>query len=179
MTCVVAIEHDGQIVMGGDAASTDADTLSQSTYIAPKVFRRREFLVGFSTSFRMGQILQFEWTPPAHRTGLSNNQFLVSRVIPTLRAVFKKNCFSLEEAGGAFLLGYRSDLFQIEIDYHVARSTRGYAAVGSGADVALGVCWATGGMEPSERVLTALEASRAHNATVRPPFTIIYSDEKE
>ena len=53
------------------------------------------------------------------------------------------------------------------------RSRRGYAAIGSGDQYALGALHATKDMPPRARVLAALRAAAAHATTVVGPFRIL------
>ena len=57
MTCIVGLVDDGKVYMGGDAASVDGYIVRTSAL--SKVFRNGPFLIGYSTSWRMGQILQY------------------------------------------------------------------------------------------------------------------------
>ena len=57
------------------------------------------------------------------------------------------------ESDGTFLVGYQGHLFDIESDYQVGIPEDGYAAVGSGQDIARGSLFATQGQEPRSRVL--------------------------
>jgi hypothetical protein len=79
-----------------------------------------------------------------------------------------------QEEGGHFLVGVRGRLFEIESDYQVGESLDGYAAIGSGDDVALGALFATHhlGMSPEQRLTLALEAAQHHITSVRAPFLI-------
>ena len=68
MTCVIAIKNpDGSITLGGDkAASTEYD--SRITTM-PKIFKVGDFHFGYTTSFFMGQILQYGFTSPTRPVG--------------------------------------------------------------------------------------------------------------
>jgi ATP-dependent protease HslVU (ClpYQ) peptidase subunit len=76
------------------------------------------------------------------------------------------------EEGGTFLVGVAGRLFTVHEDYQVAEAADGYAAVGSGEQVALGALYATAdaAVDPRERVLLALRAAERFNAGVRGPF---------
>ena len=55
MTCIVALKENGKVYIGGDCAGSDQSfTHSRKD---PKVFKRGKFLIGFTSSFRMGQLL--------------------------------------------------------------------------------------------------------------------------
>jgi len=56
MTCIVGIERTGASFIGGDSAVSDTWTVRQSS--VRKVFRKGDYTIGYTTSFRMGQILE-------------------------------------------------------------------------------------------------------------------------
>ena len=66
-------------------------------------------------------------------------------------------------------------LFVVESDYQVGVTADSYAAVGCGADIALGALYGTAGsdMPPRKRVTTALRAAERFSAGVRAPFVCL------
>ena len=64
MTAIVAIRQDNTVYMGGDSAGVAG--LKITIRKDPKVFINGNFLMGFTTSFRMGQLLQYSFKPPEH-----------------------------------------------------------------------------------------------------------------
>ena len=76
------------------------------------------------------------------------------------------------EEGGQFLLGYRGRLFEVDSDFQVGESVDGTAAVGCGAEVALGSLYTSRGMAPEDRILNALLAAEFYAPGVRGPFKI-------
>lgn len=176
MTCIVGIAQKGLVVIGGDSAGVAG--LSLSVRADEKVFRKGDFLYGFTTSYRMGQLLRYVFDPPRHHPGTDTMAYLVAEFIPALRQCFNANGYGQshnhQDSGGCFLLGYRGEIFQIESDYQVARPMDEYAAVGCGFDLALGALHATqdGATEVGDRVVAALKAAAHHSAGVCPPFVI-------
>jgi hypothetical protein len=55
MTCIVGIVENGKVYMGGDAAGVNG--YSVRVRKDPKLFKVGEFLFGYTSSFRMGQLL--------------------------------------------------------------------------------------------------------------------------
>ena len=62
MTCIVGLEHKGKVYIGGDSAGVAGYSLSVRA--DQKVFINGNFIFGFTSSFRMGQILRFGFNPP-------------------------------------------------------------------------------------------------------------------
>lgn len=194
MTCIVAVTDGETIVMGADSAGAAGTELMLRA--DPKVFRRGEYLVGFTTSFRMGQILRFgaELPPPPREAhGEDLERFLVTEVVEAVRAEFKARGFGKKVRtemdppgcsedgqawGGLFLLGVRGRIFQVRQDFQVAVPRTAYSAIGRGAPAALGALYA---LAPSrelpleERAERALGAAQEGCTTVRGPFHLVTS----
>ena len=178
MTCIVGIESKGCVWIGGDSASSDGYTVQISAN--DKVFRKGSFLFGFTTSWRMGQIIQYCFQPPEHTASVSDMEYLVTQFIPALREKYEAEKWGRAEngrsEGGQFLLGYKDRLYQVQPDYHVHAATcEGdvYDSVGSGFQYALGSLYSTFGKKPQDRIVTALTAAARHNAFVRGPFKTV------
>jgi hypothetical protein len=135
--------------------------------------------MGFTTSFRMGQILQYAFEPPRPHRDEDLMAFMVTQFVDALRATLQEAGYASKrdetESGGEFLVGINGRLFHIFDDYQVGENVDGYDACGSGQDIALGALYATPHMQPSKRIRTALAAAERCNAAVRAPFTLAAS----
>jgi ATP-dependent protease HslVU (ClpYQ) peptidase subunit len=177
VTCIVGLVDGNNVIMGADSAGVDG-SLALSIRRDPKLVWRAPYLIGFTTSFRMGQLLAHAFKPPEPCIGESVMRFMVVDFVDAVRACLKDGGFASktneQESAGTFLVGFLGRVFWIENDYQVAEPDCGYAACGSGRDVALGSLHATRciGMPAEERVKKALEAAAAHNAAVHRPFLI-------
>ncbi len=174
MTCVVGVVHEGKVWMGGDSAGADSGW-SLSLRVQPKVFKRGPFLIGYTTSFRMGQLLQ--WTLATDPPEGDPFEFMCTGFIDAVRKSLKDGGFAKKsdekEEGGSFLVGFAGRLFGVHSDYQVSEETCGYDAVGCGAEVARGAMSATPRWNPERRLSTALVAAERHSAGVRGPFTVL------
>lgn len=183
MTCIVGLEHAGKVYLGGDSAGVGGYRLA--VMAEPKVFKRGKFVIGYTTSFRMGQLLQHTLKPPKWDATWEGNLqgFMVSRFIPAVRNCLREGEYlkKTEEVirGGTFLVGYRGSLFVVEDDMQVGRVVDGYYAVGCGMDLALGSMHTTStSLDPFEqmpkhRITLALEAAERFSAGVSGPFTVV------
>lgn len=177
MTAIVGIVEDGKVWIGGDSAGVGG--LSMQIRSDPKVFKNGEFVIGYTSSFRMGQILEHHLSAPLPYEGESGMAYMVKRFIPAVKAQLRdhgfQRCSEGQDSGGTFLVGYRGELYEVEDDYQVARVQQRYHAVGCGRDLALGSLYTTNQFEmsPKERITTALSAAAEFSAGVRAPFTII------
>lgn len=173
MTCIVGLVHDGDVYIGGDSAGVAG--LSLSIRADEKVFGNGPFIMGFTTSFRMGQLLRYKFSPPAQTVHQDDMEYMVTSFVDACRQCFSGNGFGDKEAtvGGNFLVGYKGKLYNIEGDYQVGIPRATFDAVGCGTDLALGAMFATDGLDPEERINAALAAASTFSAGVAPPFTIL------
>lgn len=176
MTCIVGIEHEGGVTIGADSASSNGYSIDVNAN--RKLFRTGEFLVGFTSSWRMGQLLQYAMHPPSLDTW-DVDRFMATTFVDRVRDTLKAGGFAtLEksaESGGTFLVGVAGRLYSVYDDYQVAHTTRGYAATGSGQAFAMGCLYQTRAYPAhtvEQRCRAALSAAAELNPHVRPPFHI-------
>lgn len=178
MTCIAASKAlDGTIWMGGDSAASCAGSGRLIIRNDTKVFEKGEFLIGYTTSFRMGQLLKYQLRV-GEQTVRDDLEFMSTSFIEAVRKVLKAGGFTKveneQEEGGAFLVGYRGTIYFVESDFQVGVNKCDYAACGSGEEFAMGVMHCLSGqMVTGEKaVLAALQAAECHNAYVRAPFIV-------
>jgi hypothetical protein len=177
MTCIVGLVSQGRVYIGGDSAGV-AGGYGLVVRNDRKVFKNGDFVMGFTTSFRMGQLLAFNFHPPKPRQGVDVFAYMVTDFIDAARATMKSGGFarvkdSTSEEGGTFLVGYAGRLFNVEEDFQVGESVHGFDAVGCGNQLALGSLHSTAVLtDPEARVREALRVAEACSAGVRSPFFI-------
>ncbi|GIG89802.1 Ntn hydrolase family protein [Plantactinospora endophytica] len=174
MTAIVGLVHDGVVYIGGDSAGVSG--YSMTVRADAKVFRIGPYVFGFTTSFRMGQLIRYALVAPTPAGNL--DRFMATTFVNAVRECLKEGGWAKRdndrEEGGTFLVGVRGRLFTVEDDYQVGASADGYAAVGCGSEIALGALFATArtSMPPKQRVTIALEAAERFSAGVRGPFLV-------
>lgn len=160
--------------MGADSAGVAG--LSLSVRRDPKIYRVGEFLFGFTSSFRMGQLLGYKFSPPLHHSEWDADRYMTTVFIDALRDTLKAGGYARTHDGaeeaGEFLVGYQGRIFRVCSDYQVGENVEPFDAVGCGAELALGALHATRDKTPDERIGAALEAAEAFSAGVRRPFRI-------
>ncbi|MFI6274307.1 hypothetical protein [Streptomyces sp. NPDC050988] len=182
MTAIVGLVHQGTVHLGGDSAGISGWSLTVRA--DAKVFTVGPYVLGFTSSFRMGQLLRYSFTPPKPLgQGVEETKdvprFMATHFVDAVRETLKAGGWlkkdSEREDGGTFLVGAAGRLFEVHDDFQVAESADGYAAVGCGYEIALGALHATARsrMAPQKRVRLALEAAERLSAGVRGPFTIL------
>jgi ATP-dependent protease HslVU (ClpYQ) peptidase subunit len=178
VTCVVALRHEGVIYMGCDSAGVGG--YSRSNRLDPKIYRVGEMLIGFTSSFRMGQLLGYSLTLPRHHPDDAIEKYMATQFVNAVRECLKSGGWAKkeneQEECGFFLVAYKGRIFEVQSDYQVAENAEPYSAVGCGFDLALGSLFTSGlalqTTDPRRRVEIALEASAAFSAGVYPPFKI-------
>lgn len=174
MTCIVGLVHQGEVFIGGDSAGVAGYDFTVRA--DKKVFTNGEFVIGFTTSFRMGQILRYAFKPPRREESKDIFEYMVTDFVDAVRQAFTAKGYLRKEneveSGGVFVVGYRGRLFIIDSDYQVAEAMANYTSVGSGSDLAKGSLFSTKNSEltPEERIEIALSAAQEHNAGVGAPF---------
>lgn len=175
MTCIVGLETKEGILMGGDSASSDGWNMDITRL--KKVFVQGRFLVGYTTSFRMGQLLQYRLTVDNQKNEQSDLEYLATTFIDAVRECLKDGGFkkveSEQEEGGQFLVGYKKKLYFVDMDFQVNSSVDGFMAAGSGATYALGNMRGSKGLDSERRVKQALETAAHFSNSVRKPFYTI------
>jgi ATP-dependent protease HslVU (ClpYQ) peptidase subunit len=175
MTCIVGVEHAGGVVIGGDSAGVGGQLVDIRS--DAKVFKRGPYLMGFTTSFRMGQLLRYGGKePPKVDLTQELDLFMATKFIDWVRETEKDGGFlhndSGRETNGSFLVGVKKTLYLIDSDLQIGRSSNGYLSVGCGEAIALGSLFSTPAKKPRDRVRLALEAATHHSTGVRGPYVI-------
>jgi ATP-dependent protease HslVU (ClpYQ) peptidase subunit len=180
MTCIVGIEADGKVYLGGDSIA-----ISEYQAVAvtdSKVFTLGDMVFGFAGSIRAGQLIRYGLQLPVHPKGKSDMEYLVIDVVDAIRALFKdkgslKKENDEEETSAQYLIGYRGHLYYLDEDFHVGHIKEHYYAIGVGADIALGSLFSTEKIvDHKERLTVALNAAVKWSAAVRPPFNFVALD---
>lgn len=177
MTCVAGIVYENKVWIGADSAGVANYSLTPRK--DPKVFINNNLIIGFTSSFRMGQLLKWSFTPPPVKEGQDIDSYINKDFIDTVRGCFKHGGYAQrhneQEHGGVFLVGFKGRLFYVDVDYQIGESLLSYDAIGCGADIALGALHATEQMNltAEQRIRKALEAAESFSAGVRAPFNIL------
>lgn len=175
MTCIIGLVHEDGVYIGGDSAGLSGYSLTHRA--DPKVFHNGPFLIGYTSSYRMGQLLRFGLIPPPHHPDdLEDFAFMVTTFVDAVRSCLKTGGFAKTDngvdSGGSFLVAYRRGLYEVSDDFQVGQSLDAFAAVGCGSEVAHGAMYATEGRHPEDRIRTALKAAQRFSAGVCEPWVI-------
>lgn len=175
MTCIVGIETTDGAVIGADAfygSAHYADTRTGS-----KIVERNGWHIGVAGSSRLSNLLLHAFTWP--KAPRRDNTAAVVRVATDIAKMATSDELVASTEGGQkslaseVMLVIGGHIYTLGRDLGACRSRRGFAAIGSGDQYALGALAVTKAMDPQKRVLTALRAVAALCPTVRAPFKIL------
>jgi len=176
MTCIAGIAEGGAVFIGGDSAGVAGYDLSVRA--DAKVFTRGDLIFGFTSSFRMGQLLRYALPDLSPKPDDDLEKWLSTVFVDAVRKTLKDGGFANKkeevESGGTFLLGVGGRLFMVGSDYQVGENVDGFDAVGCGQAYALGAFHASRDLRwpPRNKVVRALRAAARFSAGVRDPFVI-------
>lgn len=190
MTCILAleyvIENQSRVIMGGDSALVSGYDFFQTN--ESKVFINGDFIMGCAGNHRFGQILRYDFKPPENINDWKDRtcfmpedmEYMVSKFIPSLRICLKDAGFMKVDNNketapeGWALIGYRGKIYSLYSDLQISSMVEKSRAIGVGADYALGALAAlSSGIEPSQRILQALEISGQFCTGVRGPYNVM------
>lgn len=179
MTCIVAFKDSKKIYLGCDLLASGSDG-SKRTRKDTKIFQKEDMLIGFTSSYRMGQLLRYSLDLPKHAEGVDTFEYMVTSFVDAVQACLSEGGFQETKdevkTGGSFIVVYKNRIFTIHDDYQVAEDDRDYASVGSGENYALGSLYSSDGRPTEDRVLLALKTAAEFSQSVGGPFEIISTD---
>lgn len=179
MTVVAGVAERGLVIMGADSGSILGEE-EMTVVKSPKVWRRKGWLMGFSGSWRIGNVLQRYLKPePAPDTDKAIENAIGS-LAEQMQEIFRTHKVKQDEHWDA-LFGTHGNLYYIGVDLSwqqiaqdKTKKRASYYAIGSGGREARAALSALSGMDvtPRKRVIRSLNAAAECNAYVRGPFKI-------
>ena len=168
MTCVVGYIDDCKQVawLGAESSATDDETTYD--YSGKKIFYVGDFLVGFSGSFRAGQIVRHEVQLPPITSQLELEKYLQTVFSKEIKKTLKKHFTPKKIDTFNLLIAYEDKLFTLENDFTILPFAP-YMAIGTGTPYALGALKALMDYKISTRtrITKAIEAAIHHCPSCR------------
>ncbi|QDJ96383.1 hypothetical protein Xoosp13_197 [Xanthomonas phage Xoo-sp13] len=175
MTCIIAyVDKNGVGHMAGDSAGTAVSYHHRSDNVHPKIFKNGDMIIGYTSSFRMGQLLEHVFVPPSKSEGLTDYQYMIKQVVPEIRKTFVSGNFMKEDSkdGGSYLIIYNKKLYSIQEDFAVFERPSNFDSCGSGY-VSSNVAFETmqefnvvDQIGPKAALIKAIEITSRNNITV-------------
>ena len=175
MTCVIGLIENGRVYIGADSqAATGWD---KQTVAHPKVFKTDRFLIGYTSSFRMGQLLQYQLIVRSQPEIGSDYFYMVGTFVESVRVCLKKYGMAKvennQEEGGQFMVGYKGGLYEVQSDMAVLEYTDDFSAIGLGRAYALAAMAALHNLPAPERIRRSLEIASEYCNGISEPFIIL------
>lgn len=178
MTCIVAIRGDKGVLMGADSCAAVGNFAG--IVATPKVAKVGSYLIGYTSSFRMGQLLHFALSTNKPHPDQDLFWHLVNDFIPSFRRVMRDGgAITTKDGadiGGQFLLAHGTRLFGVNADFSVLEYREDFWAVGCGTGWAMGAMFAMkDSKKPTarERAEVALKAAATYSGWVKPPYHFV------
>lgn len=167
MSCVVGLLNNGSIYMGADGVAT-TDEGEKRPIIADKIFKNKNYLMGFTGSVRTGQLAAPKFlNPPSNIYDLPDA--LRELLIEKGSLLINDSQQHLQSCN--FLVGYQGRLFEILSDFQLNEIRGNFTAIGSGGTYAMGSLFSTKKWKsPINRITSALEAASYFDGSCGKPF---------
>lgn len=168
MTTIIGIKTESSVLLIGDRRATDGTRYGVLS--EPKVFRVGDALIGYSGTLRSLQALKCGLQLRARQDGESPLQYLTGLLVTEMRLTFHDRMIT-DDAPGETIVACGGELYVITTDGSALAPHRGYDAIGSGQDYALGVMYANRHIvDPRLRLWKAMEAAAEFDSYTGGPF---------
>ncbi len=179
MTCIVGYVDDKGVHVGVDSLGSNGS--SKVVRKDTKVFIKEDMIFGYTSSFRMGQLLRFKLNIPKCDEDKDVYEYMCTDFIDAVIKCFDDGDYTEMDKnvkeGGVFLVGFKGRLFKVQSDFQVGETTSLIDTCGSGGLVAKGAISALLQYAPSidtKKLLTiALESAETYIPSVQGPFKIL------
>ena len=174
MTTIIGVEYDDKAVLLADNQVTDDAGRIYRHPKMEKIAKRGDFLVAGSGEVSPCDIAQHIWIPPKLTTKDRQDvyHFMISKAMPSLRKCLTENGYNFDEDHDKskdglrfqFLIAVGGEIFDIDQDLAVMKSSDGFYAVGSGATYALGA------LHANAKPMKAMEIASKLTAFTSGPY---------
>ena len=181
MTTLVGIQLEDRCILAADSQVTE-DNLRTISTTTPKIVYVGKYLLGITGDSRPGDILAYNWSPPAYK-GADPVQWMGKKVMPSILTAFKENGYDAYEAtkdkdaGFDYLVAFNGNLFHIAIDLSFIQNRVGIYGLGSGGAFALGYLSGltsnTLNVKPERHAERAVEISAVLDVNTHPPIQLV------
>jgi predicted heme/steroid binding protein len=179
MSVVIGLKQDGKVYMAADSyAGADHKAV---TLADPKMFRKRDMIIGVCGSVRVIDVISSDFTPPTKGPRKKIATYMKIDVVNALFDCLERNGLLVDnqEEGvntfnGEILIGYNGELYDIDSSFACSAYQEHFAGIGSASDIALGSLATTARykMKPENRLILALEIAEKLSTEARGPFLL-------
>jgi ATP-dependent protease HslVU (ClpYQ) peptidase subunit len=172
MTCIAVVKHEDKIYMAGDRGASDDGTILALD--APKVWKIGPYLIGYAGAMDGERIrYNFKPTPPNIK---DTDKFMQTKFIKELREFYNEFWVDTSKEGDlGLIIAVRGEIYEhSSADMSLSKYSLPYLAMGSGAEYAFGVLYATDKQKNARnRVVQAVNAAIKFNPSCMGPVDIV------
>jgi ATP-dependent protease HslVU (ClpYQ) peptidase subunit len=181
MTCIVGYVYKNEVWMGGDSVAGNTSQYENMLIKNSKVFIKNNMLFGYTSSFRLGDLLEHKLEIPKHEKSFSVEKYMKTIFIDSVIKCMTDNKYAQIESnvanGGIFMVGYKNRLFLIQGDFSIIEYLEPICSCGCGSQMAKAsmktLLKYNNKIEPKKLLTLALEITSEFNAFVKKPFKIL------
>lgn len=185
MTTIVGAVDNGKVFLGGDCQGVIGNTKIHG--VGSKVFKKGEFIIGFSGDARGSQIISCSFNPPEIKENQDVMEYMVADFVNEMRNSFSLGGFkeilnSVDNVCGHTLVGFRGRLFMIDSGFAVTETADGFTAIGSGRDHAITSMYTSHNysgfrnVDIKDRLMMALDVASYYDIYTGKDFTFTETD---
>ena len=183
MTTLCGIQTDDKVILAADSQITE-DNLRTISTKTPKIVHVGKYLLGIVGDTRPGDILAYNWNPPAYK-GADPIQWMGKKILPSILAAFKENGYDPYEAtkdkdsGFDYLVSFNGNLFHIAVDLSVIQSDHGLYGLGTGGQFALGFLFGNlhrAYSQPEKYAKHAIEIASVLDVNTHEPIQLVIQE---
>jgi ATP-dependent protease HslVU (ClpYQ) peptidase subunit len=185
MTCTIGFIDGRIVIIASDSAATseNAYTLRRKN---SKIWSDRHLIFGFAGDFAVCQWIRYVFIWPEFSESGNHEQSYLVKCSHGIEKGLKERFPDTPQASlkdWQLMIGLNGRLFVMYSNGDVEESIENFAAIGSGASIALGSLHATKILNAKlpdkltswDHIQLALEASAANDVNIKRPFNVIHS----
>ena len=172
MTCIAVVRHEDKIYMAGDRGASDDGTILSLD--APKVWKIGPYLIGYAGAMD-GERIRYNFKPSVPNIR-DTDKFMQTKFIKELREFYNEFWVDTSKEGDlGLIIAIRGQIYEhSSVDMSLSKYTLPYLAMGSGAEYAYGVLYATDKQKNARsRVLQAVNAAIKFNPSCMGPVDVV------
>jgi ATP-dependent protease HslVU (ClpYQ) peptidase subunit len=172
MTCIVALKHEDKVYMAGDRGASDDNTILALD--SPKVWKTGPYLIGYAGAMD-GDRIRHNFKPTAPNIK-DTDKFMQTKFVKELRDFYNEFWVDTSKDGDlGLIVAVRGQIYEhSSVDMSLSKYTLSYLAMGSGAEYAYGVLYATDKQKNARnRVMQSINAAIKFSPSCIGPVDIV------
>jgi ATP-dependent protease HslVU (ClpYQ) peptidase subunit len=168
MTTIIGIQKDDHCILAADSRTTTDTGRPYSHPTVTKITKRGKFLIAGAGTTLPCDVVQYVWKPPAIPVRKDYYSFMITEVVPSIRACLKDNGYvpdkDAEDYDFIFLIALHGTIYELDDTLSVSLRDDGIYGIGSGAS------YAVGSIIQGATWRQALQIAARNDVYTAPPF---------